>query len=102
MILLTLRSSPSLLDTHRLAVTFLLQFSHFDDNFFIDAPPVFGGALLESLARFVRDSLDRYARHGGTSTAQYGTVLEPSQRSCVFPSNPDAQAKLRALGMFAR
>jgi len=50
-----------------------------DNDFLVDAPPMFGGALLDSLVKLVRDALDRYAWHGNPSIDpiwnRFGTIV---------------------------
>jgi hypothetical protein len=50
-----------------------------DNDFLVDAPPMFGGALLDSLVKLVRDALDRYAWHGNPSMDpiwnRFGTIV---------------------------
>jgi hypothetical protein len=59
-----------------------------DNDFFIDAPPMFGGALLDSLVKLVRNVLDRYAWHGGTSMDpiwnHFGTIVSTVRLSVKF------------------
>jgi hypothetical protein len=60
-----------------------------DDDFLVDAPPMFGGALLDSLVKFVRDALDRNAWHAGTSMVlkrnHFGTIVSTAHLSVKFP-----------------
>ena len=61
-----------------------------DNDFLIDAPPMFGGALLDSLVKFVRDALDRYAWHGNPSTDpiwnRFGTIISAVRPSVKCPT----------------
>lgn len=73
-----------------------------DDDFLVDAPPMFGCALLDALVKFVRDAFDRYAWHENPSVDpiwnRFGTIvwavrlsvkcqaIDSAERAYLFPN----------------
>jgi hypothetical protein len=59
-----------------------------DNDFLVDAPPMFGSALLDPLVKFIRDALDRYAWHGNPSMEpiwnRFGTIVSTVRLSVKF------------------